>query len=183
MKVYDNVIVGRYMNDLQVNDHAQISGPFGNLHYYGDGNFLFSNPKRDYKAKHCFLCCGGTGITPVFQILQYLKLHPNDPMEIIVLYANHTIDDILLYDECDWFNKHDSRVQFHWTVSKLETYDDWDGFTGRINEDMFNDVFMKKKKCLKSCVAGYCGPPEFECKCKDIFKKIGFSSKQNLFRW
>lgn len=42
---------------------------------------------------------GGTGISPIYQVLKYIKLSDKDNTKVQLFYANKTRDDILLKDE------------------------------------------------------------------------------------
>lgn len=47
------------------------------------------------------LYTGGTGITPMYQVLQAIMNDPHDKTEVSLLSANQTEDDILLRDELE----------------------------------------------------------------------------------
>jgi cytochrome-b5 reductase len=42
------------------------------------------------------MCCGGTGITPIYQLLMAICENSNDTTEVFLLYANRSEEDILL---------------------------------------------------------------------------------------
>lgn len=47
------------------------------------------------------LVCGGTGITPAYSLINHLCKQQQDPLKIHLLYANKTLDDILLKPQLD----------------------------------------------------------------------------------
>jgi len=60
------------METLNVGDSIDIKGPTGRLVYKGDGNTIITDydvapAKKQYKKIH--LVGGGTGITPLYQII------------------------------------------------------------------------------------------------------------------
>ena len=62
-------------------------------------NFHTKRPKENKTPKvfkKILMCCGGTGITPIYQLLMAICDNSNDTTEVFLLYANRTEDDILL---------------------------------------------------------------------------------------
>ncbi|CBN75480.1 conserved unknown protein [Ectocarpus siliculosus] len=61
-------------------------------------------PKFDYSPnvkKEIGMIAGGTGITPMLQVLQELLLNPEDKTKVTLLFANATTADIMLKAEID----------------------------------------------------------------------------------
>lgn len=83
------------------------------------------------------LICGGSGITPILQVLRGILQDTSDTTtEIWVLDANRTIDDILCYDELNkWAEQYPTRFNLHHTLSNVP--EDWKYSKGRMNVDMF----------------------------------------------
>ena len=53
-----------------------------------------------FEGKKTFtMLCGGTGITPIFQALSKLMHTEGDDREVVLLYGNASVEDILLRDE------------------------------------------------------------------------------------
>ena len=68
----------------------------------------FKHIKFNLKAQYPFdgkktitLVCAGTGITPMYQALGPLLNTPGDERQVVLLYGNKSVDDILLKDELD----------------------------------------------------------------------------------
>lgn len=47
------------------------------------------------------MTAGGSGITPMFQVARAVLENPSDKTMVHLIYANVTLDDILLKDELD----------------------------------------------------------------------------------
>jgi NAD(P)H-flavin reductase len=47
------------------------------------------------------MIAGGTGITPMYQVIQAVLKNSEDSTQLSLLYANVSPDDILLRDELD----------------------------------------------------------------------------------
>jgi len=55
------------------------------------------------------MIAGGTGITPMLQIIRAITKNPDDKTTVNLIFANQTEDDILLRDELDYLAaKHDN---------------------------------------------------------------------------
>ena len=87
----------QYLDLLKIGDQIDIAGPSGKITYCGDGVFkiLREEEEETVKAKNIGLIAGGTGITPCYQLLQYCVTQ-NENVNISLLYANKTENDILL---------------------------------------------------------------------------------------
>ncbi|KAJ0534449.1 Nitrate reductase [NADH] [Helianthus annuus] len=60
---------------------------------------------------------GGTGITPIYQVMQAILKDLEDDTKMYVVYANRTEDDILLSDELDaWAEKYQDGVKVWYVV-------------------------------------------------------------------
>lgn len=66
------------------------------LTYNGKGSFSIGS--RVVTKKKIGLLAGGTGLTPVFQLIRRVFEDPSDPTELFLIYANKTEEDILLRD-------------------------------------------------------------------------------------
>eukprot|EP01080_Neovahlkampfia_damariscottae_P006396 gene6396-10403_t len=69
-----------------------------------DEELEFSKPKRSYKYepnkfKYVYLIAGGTGITPMIQIIEEITSNDKDETKINLIFANKTEDDVLLKDK------------------------------------------------------------------------------------
>lgn len=70
-----------YINSLKINDALTIRYPFGRFNYQGNGNIRIRNigvnpTYRNINVKRLYMIAGGTGITPLYQIIQYICSKP-----------------------------------------------------------------------------------------------------------
>lgn len=64
----DGGIMSQYVNNMKIGDQMLMEGPKGRLEYNGFGNFVIS--KKEILGKKKIGCvAGGTGITPVYQVI------------------------------------------------------------------------------------------------------------------
>lgn len=95
-------------------------------------------PKLPYvvnKWPHIGMLAGGTGITPMLQILRPVLGHAEDRTRVSIVVGNETEPDILLREELDeWAVTHPKQFNLHWTVSHPPA--GWPHGHGFIDADM-----------------------------------------------
>lgn len=114
-------------------------GPVGRLYYYGNGDFSMTPKKvkpivwRRKQFKKVGMLGGGTGITPLYQILQAADI-VKDSIEYFLLYGNRSSKDILLKDKLDKIYL-DQNIKFKidYTIDYQE--EGWNGYVGYITRD------------------------------------------------
>lgn len=70
-----------HINSLKINDTLTIKHPYGRFNYQGNGNIrirnIGANPTyKNTKVQRLYMIAGGTGITPIYQIVQYICSQP-----------------------------------------------------------------------------------------------------------
>ena len=68
--------MSQYMGNLKVGDTMTISGPWGIINYIGGGVFKYGSSKV-LECKHIGMMAGGTGLTPMLQIVQAVWRPPS----------------------------------------------------------------------------------------------------------
>lgn len=64
----------QYMEKMAVGDSIDVKGPLGHFIYKGRG--LYSHSGREGQVKQLSMIAGGTGITPMWQVVQVTLLPP-----------------------------------------------------------------------------------------------------------
>ena len=123
------------------------------------------------------MLAGGTGITPIYQILQAADKN-KDITEFTLIFGNKTSNDILMKKELDDFisNKNFS-FKLHYLIDKCE--DGWDGLTGYIDKDMVKNYFPSPSETTMMLL---CGPPVMCERAKQLFYEIGHKA-DNVFEF
>mmetsp|Transcript_30076 Transcript_30076/g.44973 ORF Transcript_30076/g.44973 Transcript_30076/m.44973 type:complete len:265 (-) Transcript_30076:12-806(-) len=85
-----------FLDQKKVGDHLEIKGPVGANQYLGKGHFKL--PGRSVTVKEVGMLAGGTGLTPMLQVVTAALRDPGDTCKFTLLYANKTEDDILCRD-------------------------------------------------------------------------------------
>mmetsp|Transcript_44397 Transcript_44397/g.82920 ORF Transcript_44397/g.82920 Transcript_44397/m.82920 type:complete len:866 (-) Transcript_44397:2067-4664(-) len=142
-----------HMESMKIGDELEVKGPIGHIQYKGKGYWM--NGKEEVFSSKMIMIAGGTGITPMWQLIQGALQVPDDKTVFYVIYANQSWDDILLRDELeDLAKKYPDRLKMWHTLSRSQPAG-WKQGTGRITERMFQEFFPKHDQ---DCAAFLCGP-------------------------
>jgi cytochrome-b5 reductase len=168
--------LSQYLDSLKVGDHVNIAGPFGLIEYLGHGVFSVSRKERPRK-KEIGMIAGGTGITPMLQIISAVLKDPTDESHLSLLFANQTEEDILLRDMLeDLASKHAHRLKIWYTLDRPSP--EWKYSLGFVTEEMIRDHLPKAGS--DSCVL-LCGPPPMiKYACEPNLAKLGFEKDDIL---
>ena len=70
IRTHSGKMSGCYLDTKSVGDEVEICGPFGLVEYRGRGVFKLPGEKTPRSFKHVAMMAGGTGLTPMLQVLQ-----------------------------------------------------------------------------------------------------------------
>ncbi|KAJ2721112.1 hypothetical protein GGI07_004177 [Coemansia sp. Benny D115] len=105
VKRYDRGSLSRFIHGTRVGDHVEMRGPL---------------PVWPYTAnqyKHIYMIAGGTGVAPMFQVIERVLADPQSQTAISLLYGSRSPEDILLRDELDALQKkHGQRLHIQYLV-------------------------------------------------------------------
>ena len=117
VKVYPNGNMSKHIGNLKPGDELEFKGP--NLKYAYEAN----------KEGHLGLIAGGSGLTPMLQILQKIALNPNDSTKIDLIFANVEEKDIFLKKQLDSYAaKKPDQIKIHYVLEKPPK--GWNGPSG-----------------------------------------------------
>ncbi|KAF1776054.1 Riboflavin synthase-like beta-barrel [Phytophthora cactorum] len=165
-KFPDGGKMSQHLESLAIGDTIEVSGPKGKLSYMGKGEIHIKHRVRDVvpevrKAAKIGMIAGGTGITPMLQVVRRVLQDPEDKTEFYLLFANQTEADILCREEIEAMAANHANVKFWYTVDKAT--DGWKYSTGFVSAEMI-------KKHLPAAAPDVqifmCGPPpmlKFAC--------------------
>ncbi|KAI3761857.1 hypothetical protein L1987_52279 [Smallanthus sonchifolius] len=121
---------------------------------------------------------GGTGITPIYQVMQAILNDLEDDTTMYLVYANRTEDDILLRGELDaWAHKYEDRVKV-WYIVGRSVREGWKYSEGFINEDIMRDHVPEVGE---DTLALACGPPPMiQFAISPNLEKMGYDIKNSL---
>lgn len=99
--------LSQILDVLEIGDTVDVRGPLGSFSYRGGGDWEFGTLSG--RARRIVMIAGGTGITPMYQMLRAIAQDPEDDTEVRLIYANSTMDDILLKDKLDHLKTKDNQ--------------------------------------------------------------------------
>jgi len=178
VKVYKGGVVDRfpdggkmsqYLGALKVGDKLAIQGPVGTKEYLGRGKLMHS--KKELTFTELGLIAGGSGITPMLQIISAVLKDPKDTTKLFLIYANQTPSDILVRDMLDGLAaKHPTKLSVWYTVDR-DAPTDWNYSVGFIDEKMLAEHLPAPSD--QSAVL-MCGPPPMiNFACMPNLDKVG----------
>jgi len=184
IKVYKGGVVDRfpdggkmsqYMDTLKVGDTLDIMGPIGTHEYLGKGKFKSSS--KEHTCKKVGMMAGGTGITPMLQVMAAILKDPSDPTQISLLYANQTEEDILCRDLLEELQaKHPNRLSIHYTLDRPPK--GWKYSEGFITDTMIAEHLPGPKE---DSLVLMCGPPPMvKFACQANLDKLGYTKAQQV---
>lgn len=152
--------MSQYIESLKIGDALEVEGPYGLIKYLGRGSFSLGS--RFVHKRNVGLMAGGTGITPIFQLIKRVFEDHADPTKLFLIYANKTEGDILLRDELEELeNEYPDRITLWYTLDSPPP--SWRFSSGFISKELISEHLPPPgEDTLILC----CGPPpmvEFAC--------------------
>lgn len=142
IKVYPEGKMSQHFASLKPGDVVEVKGPIEKLRY---------TPNM---KKHIGMIAGGTGITPMLQVIEAILKNPDDKTQISLLYANVSPDDILLKQKLDILATSHPNLKIFYTVDNPTK--NWRGGAGYISKDM---VVKGLPAPSDDTLILVCGPP------------------------
>ncbi|XP_057332663.1 NADH-cytochrome b5 reductase 3 isoform X1 [Microplitis mediator] len=170
--------MSQYLESMKIGDEIAFKGPSGRLVYQGKGTFairlLRKEPPTQYHVKKVVMIAGGTGITPMLQLIRAITKDPSDSTQVSLLFANQTEKDILLREELEEVLKnHPNQFKLWYTVDSGS--DNWKYSTGHINAEMIKAHMYPP---ADDTIVLMCGPPPMiNFACTPNLDKLGYDSK------
>jgi len=164
-----------HLDTLKVGDTIKMRGPTGLLEYYGKGCIKYpGSPAPHKKVKHIGMIAGGTGITPMLQILQASLADPSDTTTFSLIYGNKTQDDILVRDFLDRVS-FDSRGRIKVQYTLDFPPQGWKFSQGFVSEGMIKEHLPKASE--DDTLILMCGPTPMTQGCKSILLDLVHTKK------
>ncbi|XP_017793722.1 PREDICTED: NADH-cytochrome b5 reductase 3 [Habropoda laboriosa] len=170
--------LSQHLENMKIGETIDFRGPSGRLVYKGHGKFsikiLRKDPPAEYTVKKVVMLAGGTGITPMLQLIRAIIKDPTDETQTSLLFANQTEKDILLRNELDDIAKnHLDKLKLWYTVDTGS--ENWSYSTGHINAAMIKDHMFPPSP---DTIVLMCGPPPMiNFACHPNLDKLGYDAK------
>jgi nitrate reductase (NAD(P)H) len=160
----------QYLDRMAIGDSIDVKGPLGHFQYLGRGRYKHSG--HEGHATRLSMIAGGTGITPMWQVVQAILKDPEDRTEMKLIFGNQTQDDILLREDLDMLAK-DDRFSVHHVLSRHPEPTWTGGSCGMVCRELVEKHLFPASE---STLALLCGPPPMlEYACLPNLTALGYS--------
>jgi cytochrome-b5 reductase len=187
--------MSQYLEALSVGSELLVKGPVGRLEYLGKGEFELVRPHQSpansavktplqptnpstfplvkKSFKYVAMIAGGSGITPMYQVIKAVeeevaKKMQNTP-QMALIYGNQTPEDILLHKELE-------TLASNRTISLALTVDralpDWKGLVGLMDEAK---LVAHLPAPGDDTLVLVCGPPMMNKVVRETLENLGYS--------
>ncbi|CCH41732.1 hypothetical protein BN7_1271 [Wickerhamomyces ciferrii] len=157
VKSYPTGTVSKHFATLKAGQTVNFRGPVGRFNYATNS------------SKEIGIVAGGSGITPILQVISEVTTTPEDFTKLHLIYANNTANDILLKEELDELNEKYPNIDIHYTL--LTPPADWEGEVGYVTKEMVEKYLPKPSDDSRILV---CGPQGLKTLMINITKELGF---------
>ncbi|GAA5936492.1 hypothetical protein JCM10213_000334 [Rhodosporidiobolus nylandii] len=143
IKSYPTGNISRHFGELKVGDYVDVKGPKGQMRY------------APGFAANIGMIAGGTGITPMLQIIRAALKNPKDTTKMSLIYANVNPEDILLKSQLDELAAaHPNRFEVYYVLNNPPV--GWEGGVGFVSKEMIEQRLAPFADDAKMLL---CGPP------------------------
>jgi len=166
------------MDTLPVGHFIEFKGPIGKFEYLGDGHCAINGAKRHIDT--FLMICGGSGITPIYQVFRAIMQNKQDPTRCVMLDGNRLVEDILCKADLDAYAKdNEEKCKLLYTLTKAP--EDWRGLKGRIAAPLLREHAERESICKGSAMVLICGPEALEKSVHQALLEIGWKDDDLLF--
>ena len=166
VKIYPQGKMSQVFARLALGQTLQFRGPMGRFKYVPNMKSFFG------------MVAGGTGITPMYQVMKAILENPEDKTKVSLIFGNITEDDILLKEDLDAMQRtHPDRVEIFYILDKPPQ--GWTGGKGYVTPEMITERFGSPSadRMVLSC-----GPPPMKKALKGYLENLGFGD-DSLFEF
>lgn len=155
----DGLLTSRYLAHLRPgSDRVEFRDPKGAMHY------------RPGWAKKIGMVAGGTGITPMYQVIRAICENERDQTEVSLVYANKAEGDMLLRGELgELAARYPEKLRL-WYLLDV-TPDGWGYGAGYVTKEVLREKMPEPREGGKVMV---CGPPGMVHAAKKLLVEVGF---------
>lgn len=169
VKTYTLGRVSKYFTTLKPGDYLEFKGPMGEFVY------------EDVQTTQLGLIAGGSGITPILEVLNEYMSNPDKLEKVCLIYANETVHDILLKEELDSMMTKYPQFHVYYVLHYPPSKDymiscgneTWTGGIGYITK---RDMEQYLPECADDHRLLICGPPEMTNMVLNYARSLGWNS-------
>ena len=145
IKAYPGGAVSAHLHTLRSGDNMLVKGPFFKLKYV------------ENKYKHIGMIAGGTGVTPMLQIMKEIVKNPEDTTAAHLLFQSRSENDInILREEIDEIVARHVNISVTYILSQPSAA--WTGLRGHLDAALLAETMPLPSEQPPPLIY-VCGPP------------------------
>ena len=176
VKVYPNGPMSEHLHSMKEGQSLSFKGPIPKY------------PWSPNKHEHITLIAGGTGITPMYQLIRTIFNNSKDNTKVSLVFGNIAEKDILLKEELEKIeNEYPQRFRAFYTLDQAP--ESWPYGKGFISKDLLKEVIPDPKSenikifiCgppgLYKAISGAKTSPQDQGELTGILKELGYTKEQ-----
>ncbi|KAF9433348.1 NADH-cytochrome b5 reductase [Entomortierella beljakovae] len=157
IKSYAQGNISKMFSELSIGDTINARGPKGQFTY---------TPNM---CSAIGMIAGGTGITPMLQIINAIAKNPDDKTKVNLIFANVTEQDILLKERLDAICAKRPQIKVYYVLNTPP--EGWTGGVGFVTADMIKEHIPAPSGDIKVLL---CGPPPMISAMSKITQELGY---------
>ncbi|TKA83955.1 Nitrate reductase [NADPH] [Friedmanniomyces simplex] len=169
------------MDQLPIGHFVDFKGPIGKFEYRGRG--ICSVNGKERKVNTLLMICGGSGITPIYQVFRAIMQDQQDETKCVLLNGNRLLEDILCKADLDAFARDNAeKCKLMYTLTKAP--EDWAGLRGRIAAPLLREHTSRELfggEGEGGVMVLICGPEALEKSVHGALLEIGWGDEDMLF--
>eukprot|EP01084_Bolivina_argentea_P202827 346463_1 len=181
----------QHLANLKIGDYIEAATKMNIIKYIEIGTFQIGDPYQtmfeSYKLDNIYkinMICGGTGITPMYQIISTVHLNKEngDNTKINLFYANKTCKDVLLLKQLNEICEENENIKVWYVVGEYNQanqvkYNVKIAKIGRIDKDLLeSNVFSAGNDTISLL----CGSDGMITDMMKILHEIGFTNEKRV---
>lgn len=159
--------VSNFLLDTLVKDSLiEVSRPYG--HFWLQDEI--------YKDKNIVALVTGSGITPVFSMLEYFLKNSSATNTFSLIYGNKTKAQTMFLDPLKDIEEKNTNVRLHFNYTQEK-----DEYAERIGKELISSVLLQNDINIQDAYFLLCGKEEFITNSKNILEELNVSKERVKF--
>jgi nitrate reductase (NAD(P)H) len=166
------------LDAIPIGHFVDFKGPIGKFEYLGRGSCTIGGKPR--RVKRFVMICGGSGITPIFQVLRAVMKDAEDETKCLLLDGNRLEEDILCREDMDSLIKgNETRCRLLHALT--QPTDSWTGLRGRVGKELLEKEVGRCENKEGEELVLICGPEALEKSVHRVLNQMGWKDEDLLF--